>query len=351
MESRNKYLRIYNLFEVAVTKKASDLHLKAGSPPVLRIGGRLEMLNEEPLTAQEMPNLFLPVLEVGCQGSLRFKHEANFIIPYEKKWRIRACIYRQRGALSGAFRFIPNKIPSVDSLSLPPKLKEMALRPRGIFLVTGPANSGKSHTLAAMVNEINRNSCRHVITIEDPIEFVHLPKRSIFTQREIGSTTKSYHASLMHALRQDPDVILVGEMRDLETIEMALTAAETGHLVLSTLHTVGAVETVDRIVNVFPGHRQDEIRAMLSLSLNGLISQILLPGKKKNERVMAYEFMVPNSAMRNLIREKKTNQLKSALMLARKDGCITLKDNLSELVTDGRVDPKLVNNILKEIVE
>ncbi|MBF0544340.1 MAG: PilT/PilU family type 4a pilus ATPase [Candidatus Riflebacteria bacterium] len=351
MDVKNKYLRIYKFFETASSRKASDLHLKAGSPPVLRIGGRLEFLNEEPLTAQEMPNLFLPVLELPCQESLRIKHEANFVIPFEKKWRIRACIYKQRGALSGAFRFIPHKIPSVDSLSLPKKLKEMALRPRGIFLVTGPANSGKSHTLAAMVNEINRNSARHVITIEDPIEFVHNPKRSIFTQREIGLSTKNYQASLIHALRQDPDVILVGEMRDLETIEMALTAAETGHLVLSTLHTVGAVETIDRIINVFPGHRQEEIRAMLSLALNGLISQILLPCKKKNERAMAYEFMIPNGAMRNMIREKKTNQLKSALMLARKDGCITLKDSLNELLHEDRVDPNIIKAILKEIVE
>lgn len=344
-------LRIHRYFEAAISRRASDLHLKAGSPPVLRIGGRLVPLTEEPLAQQEMPNLFLPLLDVRMQETLATGLEANFMINYQNRWRIRGCVFRQRGALSGAFRFIPSKPPSIDTLNLPIKLKEMALRPRGLFLVTGPANSGKSHTLAALVHEINKNSARHVITIEDPIEFVHKPRRSIFTQREIGTMTVDYQAALIHALREDPDVILVGEMRDLDTIEMALTAAETGHLVLSTLHTVGAVETVDRIINVFPGHRQEEIRSILSLSLIGLISQLLLPGKNKGERVMAYELMILNPAMRNLIRERKTNQLRSALMLGRKDGCVTLKDSLSELVRDERVDPKLVQTLMKEIVE
>ena len=202
-----------------------------------------------------------------------------------------------------------------------------------------------------MVHEINKNDARHIITIEDPVEFVHRPRRSIFTQREIGSTCKGYTEALVSSLREDPDVLLIGEMRDLETIEMALTAAETGHLVLSTLHTVGAVQTVDRIINVFPGHKQEEIRAQLSLSLIGLISQILLPGKGKNERVMAYELMVLNAAMRNLIREKKTNQLKSTLLLARKEGCVTLRDSLSELTKDDRVDAQLVQKLIKGIVE
>ncbi|MFZ2959087.1 MAG: PilT/PilU family type 4a pilus ATPase [Candidatus Ozemobacteraceae bacterium] len=344
-------LRIHRLFESAIARNASDLHVKAGSPPTLRIGGRLMMLTEEPLAHQEMPNLFLPLLDVVQQESLSKTQEANFMTSFQNKWRVRVCIFHQRGALSGAFRFIPTKVPSIDTLNLPLKLKEMAMRPRGLFLVTGPANSGKSHTLAAIVHEINKNSSRHVITIEDPIEFVHRPRRSIFTQREIGSMTHNYQAALIHALREDPDVILVGEMRDLDTIEMALTAAETGHLVLSTLHTVGAVETVDRIINVFPGHRQEEIRSVLSLSLNGLISQLLLPGRNKNERVMVHEMMILNPAMRNLIREKKTNQLKSTLMLGRKDGCITLKDSLSEAVRDERVDSKLLQTLIKEIVE
>ncbi len=273
------------------------------------------------------------------------------MINYQNRWRIRVCIFRQRGCLSGAFRFIPTKVPSIDQLKLPVRLKEMALRPRGLFLVTGPANSGKSHTLAAMVHEINKSTPRHVITIEDPIEFVHKPRRALFTQREIGLMTKDYQSALMYALREDPDVILVGEMRDIATIEMVLTAAETGHLVLSTLHTVGAVQTVDRIINVFPGHRHEEIRTQVSLSLLGTISQVLLPGREKNQRVMAYELMILNPAMRNLIREKKTNQLKSALMLARKEGCVTLKDNLTELLRDERVDARLVNALMKEIVE
>lgn len=344
-------LRIHKYFEIAIGKKASDLHLKVGSPPTLRIGGRLFPLSEEPLVAQEMPGIFLPLLDIRMQEAVKTRLESNFMIDYHNKWRVRVCIFHQRGALSGAFRFIPWKVPSIDILKLPTRLKEISAMPRGLFLVTGPANSGKTHTLAAMVHEINKNSSRHIITIEDPIEFVHKSKRSIFTQREIGTTTVDYQAALMHSLREDPDVILVGEMRDVETIENVLTAAETGHLVLSTLHTVGAVHTIDRIINVFPGHRQDEIRTQLSLSLIGSISQILLPGKAKTERLMAHEMMILNPAMRNLIREKKTNQLKSALVLARKEGCITLKDSLNELIRDERVDAKLVGAILKEIVE
>lgn len=344
-------LKIHRYFETAIERQASDLHLKAGSPPIIRVGGRLITLAEEPLAFQEMPNLFLPLMSLKDQADLKQLFEANFMTQYKSRWRVRACIYTQRGCLSGAFRFIPQSVPSIESLGLPPILKEIAQMPRGLFLVTGPANSGKTHTLAAIINEINKTSARHVITIEDPIEFVYKEKKSIFTQREIGVTSNSYSSALMNALREDPDVILVGEMRDVNTIEMVLTAAETGHLVFSTLHTVGAVQTIDRIVNMFPGHRHEEIRTQISMSLIGIISQILLPSLHKKERVMAHELMIMNSAMRNQIREKKTNQLKSALMLARKDGCKTLKDSLSEIIKDERVDPKLISNIMKEIVE
>jgi twitching motility protein PilT len=344
-------LRIHKYFNIAIDRQASDLHLKAGSPPLIRVGGRLSVLPEEPLAHQEMPNLFLPLMEVKSQADLKTSYETNFMTRYKNRWRIRACVFRQRGCLSGAFRFIPTHVPSIESLGLPLLLKGIATRPRGLFLVTGPANSGKTHTLAAIVNEINRLMARHIITIEDPIEFVHRPKRSIFTQREIGISANDYHSALMNALREDPDVILVGEMRDTDTIEMVLTAAETGHLVFSTLHTVGAVQTIDRIINVFPGHRHDEIRTQLSMSLIGMISQVLLPSIHKKERVMAYELMIINSAMRNLIRERKTNQLKSALMLARREGCKTLRDSLSEIIKDDRVDGKLVSTLLKEIVE
>ncbi|MDN5278755.1 MAG: twitching motility protein PilT [Clostridiales bacterium] len=344
-------LRIHKYFDIAIERQASDLHLKAGSPPLIRVGGRLSALPEEPLAYQEMPNLFLPLMDVKSQGDLKATYETNFMARYKNRWRIRACIFRQRGCLSGTFRFIPQHAPSIDGLNLPSLLKEIAAKPRGLFLVTGPANSGKTHTLAAIVNEINRLMAKHIITIEDPIEFVHRPRKSIFTQREIGITANGYHSALMNALREDPDVILVGEMRDTHTIEMVLTAAETGHLVFSTLHTVGAVQTIDRIINVFPGHRHDEIRTQLSMSLIGMISQILLPSIHKKERIMAYELMIINAAMRNLIREKKTNQLKSSLMLARKEGCKTLRDSLTEILKDERVDGKLVSTLLKEIVE
>jgi twitching motility protein PilT len=344
-------LKIHKYFQIAIDRNASDLHLKVGSPPLIRVGGRLITLPEEPLAHQEMPNLFLPLMDLKAQAELKSQFEANFMARYQNKWRVRSCIFMQRGSLSGAFRFIPLTAPSIDNLGLPTILKEIASKPRGLFLVTGPANSGKTHTLAAIVNEINRSSARHVITIEDPIEFVYRERKSIFTQREIGVTSRSYQTALMNALREDPDVILVGEMRDVETIEMVLTAAETGHLVLSTLHTVGAVQTIDRIINMFPGHRHEEIRTQVSMSLIGLISQILLPCISKKERAMAYELMILNSAMRNMIREKKTNQLKSALMLARKDGCKTLKDSLGEILKNERVDPKLISTIMKEIVE
>lgn len=344
-------LRIHEYFKKAIDRGASDLHLKVGSPPIIRIGGRLLSLAEEPLTYQEMPNLFLPLIEVKAQKDLKNNLETNFMTRYKNRWRVRACIFNQRACLSGAFRFIPNNPPSIESLKLPKLLKTIASKPRGLFLVTGPANSGKTHTLAAIVHEINKYISKHIITIEDPIEFVHRPKKSIFTQREIGINTLDYHSALMNSLREDPDVILVGEMRDTDTIEMVLTAAETGHLVLSTLHTIGAVQTIDRIVNVFPGHRHDEIRTQLSLSLIGTISQILLPGINKKERVMAYELMILNPAMRNLIREKKTNQLKSALMLSRKEGSKTLKDCLNELIRDERVNPAFIADLIKEIIE
>lgn len=344
-------LRIHKYFEKAIQRHSSDLHLKAGASPMLRIGGRLTSLPEEPLAQQEMHGLFLPLMDVRSQQELRNNLETNFMTRYKNKWRIRVCIFNQRGCLSGAFRFIPQKPPSIESLSLPSKLKEIASKPRGLFLVTGPANSGKTHTLSAIVNEINLKSPRHVITVEDPIEFVHRTRKSIFTQREIGVTTDDYQSALMSALREDPDVILAGEMRDTQTIEMVLTAAETGHFVLSTLHTVGAVQTIDRIINVFPGHRHQEVRTQLSMSLIGIISQILLPSTHKNERVLAYELMIINPAMRNLIREKKTNQLKSALMLGRKEGCKTLRDSLNDILKDERVDAKLVSRIIKEIVE
>ncbi|MBP5470731.1 MAG: PilT/PilU family type 4a pilus ATPase [Candidatus Riflebacteria bacterium] len=282
-------LKIHRYFDTAIERHASDLHLKAGSPPIIRVGGRLITLAEEPLAFQEMPNLFLPLMDLKNQNDLKQKGEANFMTQYKSRWRARSCIFTQRGCLSGAFRFIPHTVPSIESLGLPPILKEIAQMPRGLFLVTGPANSGKTHTLAAIINEINKFSARHVITIEDPIEFVHKERRSIFTQREIGVSTNTYSSALMNALREDPDVILVGEMRDVDTIEMVLTAAETGHLVFSTLHTVGAVQTIDRIVNMFPGHRHEEIRTQISMSLIGIISQILLPSLHKRERVMAHE--------------------------------------------------------------
>lgn len=344
-------IKLFTYFEKALQNFASDLHLKAGSPPVLRIGGRLVKLPEDPLTAHDMPKLLLPILDINNQKKLKVNYEVNFIYEYKNKVRVRVCIFKQRGSLSASFRFIPSSLPTIDQLKLPLKLREIINKPRGLFLVTGPANSGKTHTLAALVHEINKSSCKHIITIEDPIEFIHKPIKSVFTQREIGTMTNNYHTALMNALREDPDVILVGEMRDLKTMEMVLTAAETGHFVLSTLHTVGAVETIDRIINVFPAYRQDEIRMQLSMVLIGIISQLLLPTKSLNERVLVYELMILNSAMRNLIREKKTNQLKSALVLARKEGCITLKDQLNEALKDDRLDSSIISELIKEIIE
>ena len=330
-------LRIHKYFEIAIAKKSSDLHLKAGSPPTVRVGGRLLPLPEEPFAYQEMPNLFLPLMGVREQELLRTCMEANFMINYQNRWRIRVCIFRQRGCLSGAFRFIPTKVPSIDSLKLPQKLKEMALRPRGLFLVTGPANSGKSHTLAAMVHEINKGCARHIITIEDPIEFVHKPRKALFTQREIGTMTQDYQSALIYALREDPDVILVGEMRDISTIEMVLTAAETGHLVIGTLATSSAAKSVDRIIDAFPPGEQNQVRAMVSESLKAVVSQRLIPNKAGTGLELALEILIGTLSVANLIRDAKTFQLQSLMQTGRNIGMQLMDDSLLKLVKEDKI--------------
>lgn len=324
---------------------ASDLHIKAGQPPILRISGKLTRSQFDPLTKDETQRLIFSILTSEQRKTLEQTYELDCSYGLEGvgRWRINA--YRDRGTFAAAFRTISSTIPSMDELGLPPVVKELVHKPRGLILVTGPTGSGKSTTLAAMIDWINENRCEHILTIEDPIEFLHYNKQSIISQRELGGDTKSFANALRAALREDPDVILVGEMRDLETIGLALTAAETGHLVLGTLHTSSAAQTIDRIVDVFPPTQQEQVRVMLSNGLVSVLSQTLLPianqapigsGMTKG-RALAMEILVNTPGIANLIRESKTAQIYSAIQTGGAMGMQTLEACLAQMVKRGLV--------------
>ncbi|MBC7236677.1 MAG: type IV pilus twitching motility protein PilT [Chloroflexi bacterium] len=320
---------------------ASDIHLKAGLPPVLRIHGQLVPQEVyEPLDVADMERLFGQISSPGQRA--RFQEQKELDIPYEVEGlaRFRVNVAWQRGSVSIVMRRLTTKIPSIDSLGLPAVCKELVMKPRGLILVTGPTGSGKSTTLASMIDYLNERDGRRVITIEDPIEYVFQDKKCLITQREVGEDTPSFASALKHALRQDPDVILVGEMRDLETISAALTAAETGHLVLSTLHTAGAALTVDRIIDVFPPHQQQQVRTQLASILEGVLSQTLLPTIDGNGRVAAVEVLVATAAIRNMIREGKTHQLPGVIETSQRVGMQTLDQALLALVERGQVSPQ-----------
>ncbi|MHC1712395.1 MAG: type IV pilus twitching motility protein PilT [Solidesulfovibrio sp.] len=318
---------------------ASDLHLSSGSQPLLRLNGRLErikykVLGEEDVKAllyEIAPERLIKVFEET--GDLDFAYAAPGI------GRLRANYFRQERGVAAAFRAIPEEVPTIAELGLPGILAELAMRPKGLVLVTGPTGSGKSTTLAAMVRHAAEHRRDHIITVEDPIEFVHAPASCLINQREIGRDTRSFATALRGALREDPDIILVGEMRDLETIELALEAAETGHLVLSTLHTVSAAKTIDRIIDVFPGDRQAQIRSALSESLSAVLSQTLLKRIDTAGRVLAQEILLATTAVRNLIRENKTFQIPSVMETGKAHGMRTLDDALLDLLAAGRIDP------------
>jgi twitching motility protein PilT len=325
-------LNLQQLLKAMVEKGASDLHLTTGSAPQLRIDGDLVPLRTNPLSPVETKQLCYSVLTDSQKLRFEEDQELDFSFGVRGLARFRGNLFLQRGAVGGAFRTIPFSIRSFADLGLPPVLEEMCNKPRGLVLVTGPTGSGKSTTLAAMIDKINSERHEHIITIEDPIEYLHAHKNCLVNQREVGTDTTSFKKALKYILRQDPDVVLIGEMRDLETIEAAMVTAETGHLVFATLHTNSAAQTINRIIDVFPPNQQSQIRAQLSFVLEGVIAQSLVPRADGHGRVPAMEIMVPNAAIRNLIREDKIHQIYSQMQIGQgKSGMQTLNQNLAAL--------------------
>ncbi len=322
----------------ALERGASDIHLTAGAPPNLRVRGQLSALQDAPVLGPlETREIVYSILSESQRQQFESHHQVDFSWSIPRIARMRVNAYLQRGAVSAAFRMTPSTIESLDTLGMPASVKAMAELPRGIVLVTGPTGSGKTTTLAALIDEINQTRDDHILTIEDPIEVLHQHKRCIVNQRELGADAPGFAEALRAALRQDPDVILVGEMRDLETISTALTAAETGHLVLATLHTQDAPQTIDRVIDVFPPHQQQQIRVMLSAALQGVVAQQLLPTADGRGRVAAVEVLLPTPAVRNLIREGKTHQLYSAIQTGGEHGMQTMDAALVDLVQRGRI--------------
>jgi twitching motility protein PilT len=334
MNDQALQVNLHQLLRAMIEKGASDMHITTGAPPLLRIDGAIVPLKIPALSPVETKQLCYSVLTEEQKIQFEKTKELDLSFGVKNLSRFRANIFLQRGAVSGAFRSIPFKILTFDELGLPPIIAELAARPRGLVLVTGPTGSGKSTTLASILDKINAETRQHIVTVEDPIEYLHPHKRSIVNQREVGSDTQTFKAALKYVLRQDPDVVLVGEMRDLETIEAALTIAETGHLVFATLHTNSALQSINRIIDVFPPHQQSQVRAQLSFVLEGVISQLLLPRAGTPGRCLALEVMVPNPAIRNLIREDKVHQIYSQMQIGQsKHGMQTLNQSLFSLYT------------------
>jgi len=329
------------LLRETVDKGASDLHLSTGEPPMLRVHGDLLRTEHPALTPESVTGLVNSIMNEHQRSYFNKEHEVDFACEVPGKGRFRVNVFLHSRGPSAVLRTIPTEIPSLDSLNLPPVLKELCTRERGLVLVTGPTGSGKSTTLAAMVDVINQTWDAHILTVEDPIEFVHPPKRCLVNQREVGPHTGSFTNALRSALREDPDVILIGEMRDLETISLALTAAETGHLVFGTLHTSSAPKTIDRIIDVFPAGQQGQIRTMLSESLEAVVAQTLVK-KKGGGRVAACEILIGVPAVRNLIREAKLHQIPSMMQTGQRVGMQTLDMALADLVKRGMIEPTAV---------
>lgn len=325
------------LLYTTVHHLGSDLHIKAESPPLVRIHGDLIHLDMEPLTPDQSKWLAYSVLSDNQRARFEEDLELDFAYEIPGLARFRGNVYQQRGAVQAAFRVIPLHIQTIEELGLPPVCRYFSERPRGLVLVTGPAGSGKSTTQAAMIDYINSNFALHVVTVEDPLEFIHEDRTCLINQRELDTDTLSFANALKFVLRQDPDVILIGEMRDLETIHLAITAAETGHLVFGTLHTTDAVQTVDRVIDVFPTHQQQQVRMQMAVNLIGVISQTLVKKKDGSGRVAAFETMVAISAVRNLIRENKTYQIGSMIQTGQRHGMQTLDQSLANLFKSGQV--------------
>ena len=328
---------ITELLTFGVSNKASDLHLSSGLPPMLRVNGEIRKVNLPPLEPTEVKNMVYDIMNDNIRKVFEQNMEVDFAFEIPNISRFRANIFMQTRGIGAVFRTIPSKILSLEKLNAPKIFREIASYNKGLVLVTGPTGSGKSTTLAAMIDYINETDYQHILTVEDPVEFVHASKRSLVNQRELNTHTHSFANALKSALREDPDSVLVGEMRDLETIRLALTAAETGHLVFGTLHTSSAAKTIDRVVDVFPAGEKEMVRVMLSESLKAVISQLLIKKKDDSGRVAAHEIMIVNSAIKNLIRENKVSQINAAIQTGQQYGMQTMDQALIRLVKNGDV--------------
>lgn len=340
-ELRGRLGNMYDLDEIliqSVKVKASDIHLTTGRPPSYRIDGVLTPIEGERLTPQMLEDILMPLMDVRHREELQNNGQTDFAYAISGVGRFRVNVFKQRGTLASVMRSLPFNIPEPEELGIPAEVVEMTTRKRGLVLVTGPTGSGKSTTLASLIHVINRNYPYHIITLEDPIEYLHRHDKSVVNQREIGSDSTNYAQALRAALREDPDVILVGEMRDLETISTAITAAETGHLVFSTLHTIGADKTIDRIIDVFPPNQQQQIRIQLASVLECVVSQQLLKKADGSGRVAALEILFANNAVRNLIRESKTYQISSVMQTSKRAGMQTMDDALYDLYMRKLID-------------
>jgi twitching motility protein PilT len=334
-----------DLLAIVVEEGASDLHLEVDTPPILRIGGHLNPLDTEPLRPEDTDRLMRSVTSDDYLRQLAETGGADFGFGFQDKARFRVSIFKQKGSPGMVLRQIPNDLLTLEQIGLPPQIKELLYKPKGLVLVTGPTGSGKSTTLASMINVINQERDCHIITVEDPIEFYHHHQQSVVIQREVGVDVGSFSSALRAALRQDPDVILVGEMRDLETMEAAISAAETGHLVFATLHTTGAARTVDRIVDAFPTNQQEQIRTQLASTLQAVISQVLMPRVDRDGRVAAFEIMLTTPGIQALIRDNKTFRITSDIQTGARRGMITLDTSLLNLYQQGVIS--FENMILK----
>jgi twitching motility protein PilT len=338
-------LTLHALLKTMIEQKASDLHITTGSPPMLRLHGKLVPVKVPPLSPSESKKLAYSVLTEAQKHRLEESLEIDFSFGIKNLARFRCNVYNQRGATAAAYRLIPWEVLAFKDLGLPPVVADLCERPRGLILVTGPTGSGKSTSLAAMIDKINTEKPVHIMSIEDPIEFLHKHKKALVNQREIHADTHSFPNALRAVLRQDPDVVLIGEMRDLETMEAALTIAETGHLTFGTLHTNSTVQTINRIIDAFPAHQQSQIRTQLSFVLEGVLSQTLLPKATGGGRVLAAEIMIPNSAIRNLIREDKNHQIYSMMQAGQaKHGMMTFNQSLASLYLQKKISLQVAMN-------
>jgi len=331
-------LELSDVFQLAIDKGASDVLITVGSPPCLRVNGHLAFTKSPRLTAEQAKEMIYSILDGHQLEEFEAHKELDFSTTFQETHRFRGNVYVQKGAVAAAFRAIPNQIPSLGELGLPPIVEDLTMKHQGLLLITGPTGHGKSTTQGAMIDLINRTRRSHIITVEDPIEYLHKNQQSIIDQREVGADTKSFAEALKRVLRQDPDVILVGEMRDVETVQAALTAAETGHLVISTLHTNDAVQAVDRMVDIFPVHQQGQIRSQLGLSLIAVIAQRLVRKTDRKGRILAAEVMINIPAVANLVREGKAHQIYSVMETHAREGMMTMDGSLRDLYLRGKIE-------------